>query len=358
MPSTDSNSSGGLNVLNEDPLCAGVFLPDLEVGVSPIGGHFIRSHFAAPQIRFSDWSLSITGDVNNPLDLSYHDLLQMPSHEIVSLMECAGNSRSTMQPPAEGVQWDNGGVGVSQWRGVSVKTVLEQASLRSEATDVLFEGADCGAEAQGAGPMCYAMSVPLKKLLDPDTILAYEINGVTLPQEHGYPVRLLVPGWYGMASVKWLAKITVMDRPNGGFHEMDYRIYPATNGKADAKAERVTSLKIKSLISTPAKGSVVEPGLHKIKGVAWSGDGHITMVEVSTDDDRTWRPADLEEPSGNYSWQHWEIDWEAKNLGHSLLRCRATDSKGNVQPMLAAWNFRGYQVNSVHSVPITVRKPQ
>ncbi len=356
MPSTDSNSSGHVNVLSEDPLCAGVFLPDLELPVSPIGGHFIRSHFAAPQINSSHWSLPVTGDVDNPLDLRYDDLLKMPSHEIVSLMECAGNSRSTMQPPAEGVQWDNGGVSVSRWKGVSVKTVLEQASLKGVATDVLFEGVDSGTEAHADGPMCYAMSVPLEKLLDPDTILAYEMNGEPIPKDHGFPLRLLVPGWYGMASVKWLARITVMDHPNAGFHEMDYHIYPATNGKADAKAKRITSLKVKSLISAPAKGSFINPGLHQIKGVAWSGDGHITKVEVSTDDDRTWRPAKLEEPSGNYSWQHWEIDWEANNLGHALLRSRATDSQGNVQPMLAQWNYRGYQVNSIHSVPVTVRK--
>ena len=192
----------------------------------------------------------------------------MPSHEIVSLMECAGNSRSTMQPPAEGVQWDNGGVSVSQWRGVSVKTVLEQASLKSVATDVLFEGLDSVTESHANGKLVYAMSVPVEKLLDPDTILAYEMNGEPLPKDHGYPIRLLVPSWYGMASVKWLAKITVMDHPNEGFHETDYRIYPATDGKSDATVQRVTKLRVKSLISAPTKGSIVSPGRHKINGVA------------------------------------------------------------------------------------------
>jgi hypothetical protein len=138
---------------------------------------------------------------------------------------------------------------------------------------------------------------------------------------------------------------------------MDYWIYPAADGKSDAKARRVTKLKVKSLISTPTRGTFVEPGLHKVTGVAWSGDGDITKVEISTDDDRSWHTAKLEDPNGSYSWQHWEYDWEAASLGHSLLRCRATDSSGNVQPMLATWNFRGYEVNSIHSVPITVRKP-
>ena len=352
----DLESSGDLNVLSEDPLCAGLFLPNLDVPICSNEGHFIRSHFAAPQINPSDWSLPVTGDVNNSLDLSYDDLLKMPSREIVSLMECAGNSRSTMQPPAEGVQWDNGAVSVSRWKGVSVKAILEQTGLKASATDVLFEGTDSGKDAHSGNQLTYAMSVPLEKLLNEDTLLAYEMNGETLPKDHGFPIRLLVPGWYGMASVKWLDKITVMDHPNGGFHEMDYRIYPATDGKSDAQVERVTSIKVKSLISTPAKGSVLAPGSYTIKGVAWSGDGTITKVEVSTDDDRSWREAKLEEPNGNYSWQHFEIDWEAKNLGHSLIRCRATDSAGNVQPMLATWNFRGYRCNSIHSVPITVRK--
>ncbi|MDA0262610.1 MAG: sulfite oxidase [Chloroflexi bacterium] len=357
MPDPALNSYKDLNVLSADPVCAGVFLRDMEAPVSSTEGHFIRSHFPAPQVEAADWSLPVTGDVDNSLDLSYYDLLNMPSHEVVSIMECAGNSRSTMQPPAEGVQWDNGGLGVSRWKGVPVKTVLERASLKGVATDVLFEGLDSGTEPHSGGELVYAMSVPLAKLLDPDTILAYEMNGETIPKDHGFPVRLLVPGWYGMASVKWLAKITVMDHPNCGFHEMDYRIYPATDGKSDAKAKRVTKLKVKSLISSPVKGDVLCPGSHTIKGVAWSGDGHITKVEVSTDDNRTWREAKLEAPVGNYSWQHWEIDWDAAATGHSLLRSRATDSQGNVQPMLAPWNFRGYQVNSIHSVPVTVRKP-
>ena len=353
MPDT----SGDLNVLSEDPLCAAVYLPNLDVPVIPNERHFIRSHFTAPQIETSTWSLPVVGEVTKPLDLSYNDLISMPSHEVINVMECAGNSRSTMQPPAEGVQWDNGAVSTSAWRGVPVKTVLEQAGLTPAATDVLFEGTDSGTEPHSGRKLIYAMSIPIEKLLNTDTLLAYEMNGETLPKDHGFPVRLVVPGWYGMASVKWLAKIAVMDHPNGGFHEMDYRIFPATDGEHDAVVERVTSLKVKSLISTPAKGNILQPGAHTIKGVAWSGDGHITKVEVSTDDDRSWREAVLEAPSGTYSWQHWEIDWQANNIGHSLIRSRATDSVGNVQPMLATWNFRGYQVNSIHSVPVTIRRP-
>jgi DMSO/TMAO reductase YedYZ molybdopterin-dependent catalytic subunit len=220
MPDPASNSYGDLNVLSPDPICAGVFLPDMDRPVSATEGHFIRSHFAAPKLSSSGWALPVTGEVDNPLKISYEGLLKIPSQEVVSLMECAGNSRSTMQPPAEGVQWDNGGLSVSRWKGVSVKTVLEQARLKGGATDVLFVGADSGKESHSNGT------------------LAYEMNGEVLPLDHGYPIRLLVPGWYGMTSVKWLTKMVVMDHPNGGFHEMDYWIYPATNGNGDAKARR------------------------------------------------------------------------------------------------------------------------
>ena len=356
MPVPASNSYGDLNVLSQDPICAGVFLPDMNLPISKTEGHFIRSHFAAPEIAAGGWSFPISGDVNNPLTLTYDGLLKMPSHEITSLMECAGNSRSTMQPPADGVQWDNGGLSVSTWKGVSVKTVLEQAGLKGSVTNVLFVGADSGTESHAEGTMVYEMSVPLEKLLNPDSILAYEMNGEVLPNDHGFPIRLLIPGWYGMTSVKWLAKIVAMDHPNGGFHEMDYWIYPATDGKGDAKARRVANLKVKSLISTPNKGDVIQPGKHKVTGVAWSGEGSVTKVEVSTDDNRTWHDAKLQEHDGEYSWQHWEYDWEAVSIGNSLIRSRATDCAGNVQPMLATWNFRGYEINSIHSVPITVRK--
>ena len=275
MPDTDFSTSGDLNVLSEDLLCAGVFLPDLDVPVSPVGVHPIRSHFAAPQIDSSEWSLPIAGDVENTLTLSYDELLKMPSHEITNIMECAGNSRSTMQPPAEGVQWDNGGVGVSRWKGVSVMTVLEQASLKGVATDVLFEGSDSGTEPHSDGQLQYAMSVPLAKLLDPDTILAYEINGQTLPKDHGFPIRLLVPGWYGMASVKWLAKITVMYHPNGGFHEMDYRVYPATwQGRCHSKKGHHAKNKIPDQHARQRRYSAHSQAQDQRSGLVWRRQHH------------------------------------------------------------------------------------
>jgi DMSO/TMAO reductase YedYZ molybdopterin-dependent catalytic subunit len=348
-----------LNVVSQDPLCGSARLNDLEQRVTPTRNFFIRNHFPIPNIDVSNWSLSVWGEVEKPLMLQYDDLRQLPSKDVVSLLECAGNSRAVMQPPAEGVLWDHGAVGTAHWTGVPVSAVLEQVSLKSSATDVLFEGADFGKESHAPGSLAatelsYAMSVPLEKVLHPDTILAYEINGEVLPQEHGYPVRLLVPGWYGMASVKWLVNIRVLDQPFRGFHENDYYVYVAEGGSDKAVGERVTTTRVKSLITSPNRGGLLSVGTNLVRGIAWSGEAPIVKVEVSADDNRTWHSATVDEPSSPYGWQHWEYQWEAGRPGHYLIRSRATDEKGNVQPLQATWNFRGYAVNSMHTVPVTV----
>jgi DMSO/TMAO reductase YedYZ molybdopterin-dependent catalytic subunit len=292
--------------------------------------------------------------------LKYDDLKQLPSKEVVSLLECAGNSRAVMQPPAEGVPWDHGAVGTARWIGVPVRTILEQVSLRSAATDVLFEGADFGKERHAPGALAptelsYAMSLPLEKVLHPDTLLAYEMNGEALSSEHGYPVRLLVPGWYGMASVKWLVNIRVLDQPFRGFHENDYYVYVAEGGSDKALGERVTTIRVKSLITWPGRGGLLSTGTHLLRGMAWSGHSPVARVEVSTDDNRSWHPAVLNEPGSPYAWQQWEYQWQASRPGYYLIRSRATDEEGNTQPLQASWNFRGYAVNSIHTVPVTVR---
>ena len=347
-----------LTVISADPMCASARLSSLDEGITPTANYFIRNHFGVPNIDVSTWSISIWGEVDNPVMVRYDELLEMPSREMKTLLECAGNSRSTMQPPAEGVAWDHGAVGTARWKGVSVSTVLNQASVREIAKNVLFEGADYGRERNAPGALAprelsYAMSLPMEKVLHPDTMLAYEMNGETLPPEHGYPVRLLVPGWYGMASVKWLANIRVLEQPFRGFHENDYYVYVA-EGADDSTGQRVSTIKVKSLITSPSRGELVPVGTHKIRGVAWSGQGPITKVEVSTDDGVQWHEAEVERADSPYGWQHWEYDWETGHPGHYLLRARAVDEQGNVQPSQAQWNFRGYSVNSIHVVPVTV----
>ena len=349
-----------LSIVSQDPLCASAPLTHLDEWITPVERFFVRNHFSMPELDVSSWGLTLWGEVEKPLMIRYEELAQFPRRDVISLLECAGNSRSVMQPPAEGVSWDHGAVGTAQWTGVSVHTLLEQASLRPSATDVLFEGADFGKERTAPGMLAptegsYSMSIPLDKVLHPDTLLAFEMNGEPLPKEHGYPVRLLVPGWYGMASVKWLVNIRVLDRPFRGFHENDYYVYVPEGEAGDSLGQRVTSMRVKSLITWPRRGGVVDTGSHLVRGVAWSGAGPIARLDVSVDNGRTWGSATLEESQSPYAWQPWEFQWDVAKPGYYLLRARATDVADNTQPLLAPWNFRGYAVNSIHAVTVTVR---
>ena len=350
-----------LNVLSRDPLCAGAHLPNLDQWITPSNHFFVRNHFDIPNIDPTGWRLRVTGAVENELQLDYRSIRALPSTEVVCLLECAGNSRFTMVPPAEGVPWDHGAVSTARWIGVPLRHILEQAVPRSGAKHVLFEGSDYGKERSAPGVLAptelhYAMSLPIEKALHPDTLLAYEMNGENLPPEHGFPVRLLAPGWYGMASVKWLANIQLLEDDFQGFHQNDYYVYVAEGDREGAVGQRVNAIRVKSLVTWPTRGGLVSTGTHTVRGVAWSGAGHIASVEVSTDDNRTWESAQVQEARSPYAWQHWEYQWEVSRPGYYLIRSRATDSQGNTQPLQAPWNFRGYAVNSIHAVPVTVRQ--
>ena len=361
MTEAFSMSSTELNVLSRNPLCAEAPLSLLDTWVTPTNRFFIRNHFSIPSLDISSWSLTVEGEVERPVFLSYEELQQLPSKELVCVLECAGNSRATVQPPIEGLLWDHGGVGNARWRGVPLCAVLEQVGLRSTAKEVLFEGADHGTERGQSGGLSYAMSVPLDKALDPDTVIAYEMNGEALSPEHGYPVRMVVTGWYGMGSVKWLTHIRVLDHPFQGYHRSHSYAIIKEGASADSPKEPVTSQLVKSLITWPTRGQIVLTGRHLIRGVAWSGQAPISSVEVNTCEvstemeGRTWHPARLLESDSPYAWQQWEYQCEVSQPGYYILRVRATDAKGNTQPSRAEWNFRGVGVNSIHAVPLEVR---
>lgn len=355
MSDQRNNSSAERIVLNREPLVAGVPLGSMDVGATPVEQFFVRNHFQMPVIDGAEWKLAIDGEIKNSLSLSYEDLMQMPSEELQVLLECAGNSRASVQPPIEGLLWDHSGVSSALWKGVMVREVLNRAGVKETAREVLFEGADQGKEYGSSGETRFAMSLPMEKALDDDTILAYEINGETLTPEHGYPLRLLVPGWFGMTSVKWLTRISVLDYPFQGYHQSNYYVF-LDEGKDDGvPKERVSSMRVKSLITWPGRGEVLEPGIHQVRGVAWSGHGAVDRLEVSTDGGQCWRLADLGKTESSYSWRSWQYRWEALEPGHFLIRARATDAEGNVQPVQAKWNFRGFANNSIHAVPVIVR---
>ncbi len=354
MDTNSCETMGNLMFVSRDPICAEVPLVNLSEATKPSGNHFIRNHYKVPVIERDEWSLSVTGSVDNSLEISYDYLVEMPSIEVTALMECAGNSRSIVHPRVPGVQWGHGAIGTACWKGVPVYKVLEKAKLRQSASEVVFSGYDGDKVSISQDTSRYAISVPLAKLLDPTTILAYSMNGNVIPKNHGYPVRLIVPGWYGMTSVKWVTGMKVIDSPNSGVYEREYSLYLGFNGDSVNVAQRVTELKVKSLISNPASGSVIGLTRQEVNGLSWSGAGCVTKVEVSFDNNRTWHQAEVEEPSFPYSAQRWKFEWEPPEVGHYLIRSRATDSNGNIQPFVADWNYRGLQVNSVHCVPVVV----
>ena len=291
--SLDSLEQSELVPVSEEPLCREPSLTSLDSWITPTERFFIRNHFLKiPDLNMSSWHLVVDGEVHNPFSLSFNDILALPSREIVMTLECAGNSRSYVAPPAEGLNFRHGAVSTARWKGVPLALLLlDKAGLMSTARDVVFRGADYGEEEEEgvAFELDYRRSLPLDKALHPDTLLAYEMNGEALTPAHGYPLRLIVPGWYGMASVKWLVNIEARDRPFDGFFQN--RRYVVINEGVENSLDRepLSYLKVKSLITRPRHGEVIQQGPFILRGLAWSGSGDVTKVEVSTEGGRSWQ---------------------------------------------------------------------
>jgi sulfite oxidase len=349
--------SSDLVRVSEDPLCRESHLTSLDTLITPTELFYIRNHFSdIPNLDPSTWQLVIEGEVRQPLTLNFSDIMAMPSQELVITMECAGNSRSYVTPPAEGLIFRHGAVSTARWKGVPFNALLERAGLNDAAVEVVFEGADRGREEEDgvAFDLTYRRSLPLEKARHLDILLAYEMNGEVLTAQHGFPLRLVVPRWYAMASVKWLTGVNVLDRPFEGFFQQ--RRYVTINEGREDSLERqpVTALKVKSLITSPRHGEVIQPGSCAIRGFAWSGEAVADKVEVSPDGGRNWQGATLlGEPDPN-TWRQWEFIWQTSDPGHYILMARATDSAGNTQPETISWNFRGYANNGIHTIAIEV----
>ncbi len=355
MSNDTSKGPEDLTVMSREPLIAGTPLGSMKDLETPAANFFVRNHFPIPRLESSGWSLKVTGEVERPFSLGLDALKEMPRREVLVLMECAGNSRGSVQPPIEGLLWDNGAVGTARWTGVPLRSVLEYAGLLDSAVEVLLEGADRGNQQGTTGEMGYSMSLPMDKALHPDTLLAYDMNGESLSPEHGYPLRAVVPGWFGMTAVKWLTGIQVLSQPFWGFHQNDYYVYVGEGYDNGSPKERVTYLQVKSLVTLPGRGRILTTGRHEIRGMAWSGQGPVTKVEVSTDNGRTWQPANLEDSESPYAWRQWTSCWDVSQPGYFLIRARATDQMGKVQPVQVQWNYRGFANNSIHAVPVEVR---
>jgi DMSO/TMAO reductase YedYZ molybdopterin-dependent catalytic subunit len=339
--------------------CVEASLPSLVDEVTPTKKFFIRSHFAVPQISTEDWQLSISGEVERPFVIRYEELNTLPHRELVSTMECAGNSRSTVRPKPEGVLWGHGAVSTGRWRGVSLRTLLDRAGVRQTALEVVLRGADMGREPGFEGELRYEMSVDVEKALHPDTLLVDEMNGQPLTPSHGFPVRAIVPGFYGMASVKWITEVRVIDHPFQGYFRARAYSYIREGQRTGDPRTPATLMRVKSLINWPREGQILATGPHVIRGVAWSGASPIVRVDVSVSppspSGEVWRSARLRTAPSRYSWTHWEYLCDLPDPGFYVIRSRATDELGNSQPAQAEWNFRGIGNNSVHSVPVEVQ---
>ena len=333
----------------------GMPLEALAYPITPVGLHYLLIHWDIPVVDATSWRLVVDGEVERPVSLSLDELRARPALDVAATMECAGNGRASLSPWVDSQPWLNEAVGTGAWRGVRLRDLLEDAGPRDGAIEVLFTGLDRGLEEEVE--QSYQRSLPLAEALRDDVILAYELNGVPLPPQHGFPLRLLVPGWYGMASVKWLERITVVDRPFEGFQMTKrYRL----QRDEDDPGTPLTRMAPRALAIPPgipdfhSRERFVEAGACVLRGRAWSGFAAVESVEVSTDGGTTWAEAAIErDVDSPWAWCAWTYEWQA-TPGRHELSFRARDEAGNEQPADAEWNVGGYGNNAVHRVVVNV----
>jgi DMSO/TMAO reductase YedYZ molybdopterin-dependent catalytic subunit len=320
---------------------------------------YIRSHFAVPKLDAKLWRLKIEGAVKTPLELKLDDLLGMPAESKHVTLECAGNGRVFLTPKVDGVQWQMGAVGNAEWTGVPLAAVLERAGMTDAAVDIVLEGADSGdvsKPSRPAKPFHFARSVPLDFARNGGILLAYKMNGQLLPESHGYPLRAIVPGWYGMASVKWLSRIVVADKPFQGFFQtVDYAYWQHRDGSPVRVP--IGEIQVKAQIAQPAFAEVIPKGSpYRIFGAAWAGNAQVAKVEVSTDGGKQFAPAKLLGEPAKHAWRLWEFSWTTPTApGKYTLLAKATDSNGATQPIERDKDRENYMINHVLPIEVNVR---
>lgn len=338
-----------LTVREKDPYNAGTPMEALSEPVVPTDLVYVRNHFPVPEIDAGEWRLAVAGDVERSLTLALADLMALPPRTQAVTLECAGNGRSTMRPTPSGTPWAFDAVSTARFTGTSLSHVLEAAGVRKGTVEILFEGADGDPDEDGdTAP--FARSLPLEVARHPDTILAWQMNGAPLTPGHGHPVRLVVPGWYAVASVKWLTRIVALDVPFGGHWQATKYVYDGMEGVPDGTP--VTTMRVRAAIARPADGARLDEGPVEVEGTAWSGAGRIRKVEVAVDDG-DWVEAALGEPAGRHGATPWTWSWRARK-GKHVLAARATDESGATQPLEPVWNEHGYGNNVVQRVSVRV----
>ncbi len=329
-------------------------LEALRYDLTPAGLHYTLSHFDILALDQASFRLRVGGRVAKAVELSMAQLRELPSKTLSVTMECAGNGRAGMSPRYPSMPWIEGAVGTAQWTGVALKHVLQLAGVGAQAKEIAFLGADRGFDSGVEHE--FGRSLTVQEALRDEVLLAWEMNGQPLLPQHGAPLRLVVPGWYGMASVKWLSRIEVLERAFDGFQQVVGYHYRKRRGEPGVP---ITHMKVRALMVPPGipdwytRRRLIERGASEVMGRAWTGNGAaVRRVEFAVDG--AWRETELERPAGRFAWQRWRCAWDALPGEHELA-CRATDERGDTQPMAPDWNTTGMGNNAVQSVQVTVR---
>jgi DMSO/TMAO reductase YedYZ molybdopterin-dependent catalytic subunit len=330
----------------------GMPLEGLRYDVTPTGIHYLLTHFDIPDVDPSSWRLEIGGNVERALHLDLEEIRARPARTMPVTMECAGNGRARLFPRPISNPWLNEAIGTAEWTGTSLSDVLAEAGVRPDTEEFVFTGADHGT--QGDVEHDYQRSLPVGETRRPEVLLAYEMNGRPLEPQHGAPLRLLVPGWYGMTSVKWLKRIDAVTAPFQGYQQaVSYRYQK----DEEDPGVGVSRIRVRALMIPPGypdfltRRRFVDAGPIELRGRAWSGAGPVVRVEVGVDG--SWDDAEVEPAIGDHAWSAWAYGWDARP-GEHLLSCRATDAEGQTQPLEQPWNYQGMGNNLVQIVPVTV----
>ncbi|SPF52605.1 Sulfite dehydrogenase (Cytochrome) subunit SorA apoprotein [Candidatus Sulfopaludibacter sp. SbA4] len=326
--------------------------------LTPVDAFFVRQHIPRPAtIDPAAYRLTVNGMVSKPLQLTLADLQKLPQATVPATIECTGNGRGFYTPKVPGIQWGRGAIGNAEWSGPRIADILRAAGASSSAAFLETDGADVGV----ASTPDFVRSLPMKKAMHPATILALKMNGQPIPDIHGFPARLIVPGWDGTSSVKWVIRLSAAAEANKGFfmnpgyRYPKYALPPGTPARP-AELEVIEGMPVKSSITAPEDQSKLALGAITVRGFAWAGEQAIERVEVSTDGGSRWHDAQLSSPKLPFAWRLWHLDWRPSDPGYYTILSRATDSSGRVQPIVAVWNPSGYLWNAIDRVGVTVEK--
>jgi sulfite oxidase len=329
----------------------------LQSYLTPVDSFFVRQHLLRPSpIEPEAHRITVNGMVGKPGQLSLADLRKLPQFTVPATLECTGNGRGFYSPKVPGIQWGRGAVGNAEWRGPRLGDVLKLVGADPKAAFVEFDGADAGLMSTPD----FVRSMPMKKAMHPATLLALTMNGES-PQIHGFPVRLIVPGWDGTSWVKWVTRISAAPEEgkgffmNPGYRYPKYALPPGTPARP-AELEVIEGMPVKSTITAPEDQSKAPAGVVAIRGFAWAGEQAVERVEVSTDGGSKWRDAELVSPKLPFAWRQFRLDWKPPEPGFYTILSRATDTAGRVQPFVPAWNPSGYLWNGIDRVGVTVEK--